>query len=321
VTSEKALVRSFSRAIIGFMLKIYYRETASEAAVNRARGIKTVSVITILTLVFSLAPLTLGVQDAYGASGSKSKMKTQQEKVVAVAKSNLGKGPGSFGFGGGGWCTKYVNYSMKKAGIANGKNYPKSGLGASGSFAVYYAKKGSYTALYKKSPANVGYKTKVNYNYIPKKGDIVIIARSKKSRINHVGLVDSIVLNKKGKLKSVKVVHGNWSNRVRYTTFKPHGRSGGRGGSEIVGYATPDYTLRVTLDPGGGEVTKASINTQKGKKYGKLPVPTREGYEFAGWYTKEKNGKRIKAKTKESFSEPHTLYAIWEQTETETVAA
>jgi uncharacterized repeat protein (TIGR02543 family) len=258
----------------------------------------------ILTLVFSLAPLTLGSSDAYGAS----KAKTQQDKVIAIAMANLGKGAGAFGFGGGGWCTKYVNWSMKKAGLSNGTNYPTDGLGASRDFAVHYAKKGAYTALYKNSSGNVGYDTVVDYDYIPKKGDIAIFARSKGSSLNHVGLVSSVVLNSKGKPKYVKIVHGNWSGRVSYTTFNAYG---GSWGSEILGYATPNYTLNVTLNPNGGEVSKTSINALKGQKYGKLPTPEREGYQFLGWYTAKQDGKRVKSSTKVSFSESHILYAHW----------
>jgi uncharacterized repeat protein (TIGR02543 family) len=295
------------------MLKNYYTKTGNGIQVNKARGIKTVSAIAILTLVFSLAPLSLGASDVYGASKAKAKAKaqTQQDKVITIAKSNLGAGPGSFGFGGGGWCTKYVNYSMRKAGLANGTNYPKSGLGASRDFAVHYAKQGAYTALYKKSSGNVGYKTVVKYNYVPRKGDIAIFARSIGSRINHVGLVYDVVLSAKGTPKYVKIVHGNWGGRVKLTTFNAHARTQG---SIIVGYSTPNYSLNVTLNANGGKVAKKSINTLKGSKYGKLPTPKRDGYKFAGWYTKKNDGKRIKATTKESYSAPHSLYARWIQT-------
>jgi uncharacterized repeat protein (TIGR02543 family) len=292
------------------MLKICYTENANGARTNRAGALKTVSIIMVLTLVFSLAPLTIGTPDAYGAAKAKEKVKTQQDKVISFAMSNLGKRAGAFGFGGGGWCTKYVNLSMKKTGLANGTNYPKSGLGASREFATYFAKKGSYTSLYKKSSGNVGYKTKVDYNYVPKKGDIAIFARSKGSRINHVGLVSSVVLDKKGNPKYIRVVHGNWSSKVSYTTFNAHGRTWG---SEIVGYSTPNYSQTVTLNANGGKVSKASVTALKAHKYGKLPTPKRDGYKFAGWYTAKNDGKRVKASTRVKATASHTLYARWKE--------
>lgn len=48
-----------------------------------------------------------------------------------------------------------------------------------------------------------------------------------------------------------------------------------------------------------------------GKKYGKLPKPTRKGYTFQGWYTSAKHGTKVKASTLVSDLENHTLYAHW----------
>lgn len=48
-----------------------------------------------------------------------------------------------------------------------------------------------------------------------------------------------------------------------------------------------------------------------GKKYGKLPTPSRKGYKFLGWYTQPKKGTKIKSSTKVKISENQTLYAHW----------
>lgn len=48
-----------------------------------------------------------------------------------------------------------------------------------------------------------------------------------------------------------------------------------------------------------------------GKKYGKLPKPTRKGYTFQGWYTSAKKGAKIKSATLVTSLENHTLYAHW----------
>lgn len=48
-----------------------------------------------------------------------------------------------------------------------------------------------------------------------------------------------------------------------------------------------------------------------GKKYGKLPTPSRKGYTFQGWYTSEKNGTKVKSTTVVTDTENRTLYAHW----------
>ena len=45
----------------------------------------------------------------------------------------------------------------------------------------------------------------------------------------------------------------------------------------------PEYAT-VTFDANGGEVSVPSMTVEKGKVYGTLPTPTREGYKFVGWY-------------------------------------
>ena len=45
----------------------------------------------------------------------------------------------------------------------------------------------------------------------------------------------------------------------------------------------PEY-VTVTFDANGGTVSPESLELEKGKAYGTLPTPTREGYKFVGWY-------------------------------------
>lgn len=47
-------------------------------------------------------------------------------------------------------------------------------------------------------------------------------------------------------------------------------------------------SYKLTLDPNGGILDITSKRVTKGKAYGELPTPTREGYIFKGW-----NGKNI----------------------------
>jgi hypothetical protein len=57
-------------------------------------------------------------------------------------------------------------------------------------------------------------------------------------------------------------------------------------------YTQSPFTYNVTLNPNGWEVNPTFINVTYGQTYGygqteeKLPTPTRNGYDFGGWFTK-----------------------------------
>ncbi|MDR1815338.1 MAG: InlB B-repeat-containing protein [Clostridiales Family XIII bacterium] len=82
--------------------------------------------------------------------------------------------------------------------------------------------------------------------------------------------------------------------------------------SEFYAYAASD-TWTVKFNVNGGDKlakAKASKKVTKGKKYGSLPTPKRDGYKFKGWFTKKKGGSQIKKSTKVS-KKYGTLYAQW----------
>ena len=63
----------------------------------------------------------------------------------------------------------------------------------------------------------------------------------------------------------------------------------------------------VTFDSNGGSVDKTSISVDFDAAIGTLPVPTREGFEFIGWF--DENGNQIYAETK--VDEDFTVKAHW----------
>jgi len=67
----------------------------------------------------------------------------------------------------------------------------------------------------------------------------------------------------------------------------------------------------VTLNANGGTLEEATntVLVAKGKAVGALPVPTREGYSFTGWYTKKSGGTKITTKTK--VTKDVAYYAHW----------
>lgn len=70
-------------------------------------------------------------------------------------------------------------------------------------------------------------------------------------------------------------------------------------------------TKTVRLNANGGKVSPASKVVTCGKTYGTLPTPTRTGYSFDGWYTKETDGTKVTETTTVGANPPTTLYAHW----------
>ena len=67
----------------------------------------------------------------------------------------------------------------------------------------------------------------------------------------------------------------------------------------------------VTFDVNGGTVTPAEQTVTYGSTYGELPTLTREGYTFAGWFTKKDGGTQVTKETVVTTADKHTLYAHW----------
>lgn len=70
-------------------------------------------------------------------------------------------------------------------------------------------------------------------------------------------------------------------------------------------------TCTVNFDANGGTVNPASQEAPYKAAYGELPTPTREGYNFAGWYTDKSGGTVVTETTTVETDQPHTLYAHW----------
>lgn len=69
------------------------------------------------------------------------------------------------------------------------------------------------------------------------------------------------------------------------------------------------------LNANGGKVSPASkvvtCSSSYSNTYGTLPTPTRTGYEFDGWYTRESSGTKVDKNTAVGTNPPSTLYAHW----------
>ena len=69
--------------------------------------------------------------------------------------------------------------------------------------------------------------------------------------------------------------------------------------------------ITVTLRPNRGQCDVESLTVTVGEPYGQLPVATRPGYTFTGWYAASNGGRQITAETLVTNSENHSLYAHW----------
>ena len=72
---------------------------------------------------------------------------------------------------------------------------------------------------------------------------------------------------------------------------------------------TKDNTF--TFYPNGGKVNKYKKVVKRGKKIGTMPVPTRNGYNFLGWYTKKKGGKQYTSSMLYDTRKNKKIYAHW----------
>ena len=67
----------------------------------------------------------------------------------------------------------------------------------------------------------------------------------------------------------------------------------------------------LTFNANGGNCETASKFVYYEQPYGEMPVPTREGYIFLGWYTKKKSGTVVKTTDVFDKLSDVTLYACW----------
>ena len=70
--------------------------------------------------------------------------------------------------------------------------------------------------------------------------------------------------------------------------------------------------LKVTFDANGGSVSEKAKTVYYGQPLGELPVPTRTGYAFVGWYTDPNGGTKVTESTPVATLENQTYYAHWD---------
>lgn len=69
--------------------------------------------------------------------------------------------------------------------------------------------------------------------------------------------------------------------------------------------------ITISFNANGGSVSTKSVNAYFGTPIGELPIPTRTGFIFNGWYTAASGGTKVTASTVFSELNDITLYAQW----------
>ena len=192
---------------------------------------------------------------------------------------------------------------------------------------------GSYTRSNKKATANASFqvvylgdvsaanKTTVFYPCIPRRNTIKTTIGGSDANTNIVqkmmgkdsSTTTTVSLSATKSLDFVNTA-GSARNITKYFGVWIAGSFGEtyRNQAKATCTVTPaSVTYPVTFNPNGGTVSTKSKNVTIGKTYGTLPTPTRTGYEFDGWYTKETGGTKVTETTTVGTNPPTKLYAHW----------
>ena len=82
-------------------------------------------------------------------------------------------------------------------------------------------------------------------------------------------------------------------------------------GSTVTLYVSKGLEVTVSFETNGGTASTYKKVLEYGGKYGTLPVPSRENYDFLGWYNGLNNGQRVTENTVVVQNYDHILYAMW----------
>lgn len=74
-------------------------------------------------------------------------------------------------------------------------------------------------------------------------------------------------------------------------------------------YVPQDYTITFDANSGTCDVTEKAITFND--YYGTMPIPSKEGHEFIGWYTEKDGGLEVKSSHKYLTPDDTTVYAHW----------
>ena len=77
----------------------------------------------------------------------------------------------------------------------------------------------------------------------------------------------------------------------------------------VAKWSSGEYKLSFETN-GGNPVSNKAVNFEK--SYGELPIPTKDGYTFKGWFTSANGGTQVTSSTTVTTDSDHKLYAQWD---------
>lgn len=101
---------------------------------------------------------------------------------------------------------------------------------------------------------------------------------------------------------------------LKYSATDSSGKTEVWSSSTFTVEGSTNSTYTVTFNANGGSVSPRSKTVTSGSTYGTLPTPTRNGYEFNGWwYDDDKAGVcvRVTSNATVDLAGDTTLYAVW----------
>ena len=78
-------------------------------------------------------------------------------------------------------------------------------------------------------------------------------------------------------------------------------------------YQKQSVTRIISLDANGGTVSQSSVQCTDTYANAIAVTPTRDGYEFLGWFDSKEDGNKISSDTELTSTSPSTLYAHWKE--------
>ena len=128
-------------------------------------------------------------------------------------------------------------------------------------------------------------------------------------------VVGSASLTSPGYKGTIDHLQGQESYYIRMITASSYQGTQVPEASGITFTFTADYDQNhiVSFDPNGGIVSPTSKIVIEGNTYGDLPIPTRTGHIFDGWFTQLSGGEEITSSTEVTQTSDHTLYAHWKK--------
>ena len=105
----------------------------------------------------------------------------------------------------------------------------------------------------------------------------------------------------------------NYILKVEYKYYADIDQSENNGAkfSGTMGVDMENLVHKVVFNASGGSTSFAESSVIEGEEYSTLPVASKDGYTFLGWYTSENDGTKIEENNLFDLKEDQTLYAHW----------